>query len=215
MKKIITLICCLLYSYGASIFASTFTIQVPQALLGQNSSLMVYMVDDLGQQHIGKCFVDNQLKYRTIVQQELEMTTIQEAESFVHVVDLTNSEQILQQDVVILHFELNTSVRILRILIVKDSFLEENPFDVLTLSVAQNDQFEQNHHSFYEFDTTSDDLSLLVDNVDTESLEKSLSDQHDSISFLDKCKLYAEIYMLLQYGKVKRAVNNISSWFAH
>ncbi len=204
----------MLYSYGTQLVASTLTIQVPQALLEQNSSLMVYMVDGFGQQSIGKCHIDSQSKYRTIVQQELEITTLQEAEKFSNVIDLTNSQQILQQDVVILHFQLDSSIQILRILIVKNSFLEENPFDVLTLSVVQSTQFEQNHHSFHEFED-SDPLTALLDNVDTDSFEASLSEQTRSISFLEQCKLYAEIYMLLQYGKVKRAVSNVGSWFSH
>lgn len=215
MKKIITLLCCLMYSYGAQFFASTFTIEVPQALLGQDSSLMIYMIDNFGHQQVGKCQVDSRAKYRTILQNELELTTIQEAESFATFVDVTNSQAALQQDVVILHFELDSCVRILRILVVKNSFLEDNPFDVLTLSVQQNKDLENKHHSFDEFEEDLDPLFALVENVDAQAMEESLSAQHQTMSTLEQCKLYAEIYMLMQYGKVKRAMHNMSSWFSN
>jgi hypothetical protein len=195
--------------------ASIFTIEVPQAFLGQDSSLMIYMVDDLGHQHVGKCHIDSHAKYRKILQNDLELTTVQEAESFATVVDVTNVSEVLQQDVVILHFELDSSMRILRILIVKNSFLEDNPFDVLTLSVAQQKDFEENHHNFNEFDEELDSLSALVDNIDTQAIEASMSEQNHAISLLDQCKLYAEIYMLMQYGRVKRAVHKMSSWFSN
>ena len=195
-------------------FASSFTIEVPQALLGQDSSLMIYMIDDLGHQHVGKCHIDSHAKYRKILQNELELTTLQEAENFATVIDVTNASETLQQDVVILHFELDSFVKILRILVVKNSFLEENPFDVLTLSVAQDKKFEQNQHSFTEFEE-DDLLSALVDNMDPQAMEQSLSEQQNTMSLLQQCKLYAEIYMLMQYGRVKRAVHNMSSWFCN
>ncbi|MBP6892107.1 hypothetical protein KBB68_00855 [Candidatus Babeliales bacterium] len=215
MKKIITLLCCLMYSYGAQLRASVFTIEVPQVFLGQDSSLMIYMVDDLGHQHVGKCQIDSHTKYCKILQNELELTTMQEAESFATIVDVTNSSEILQQDVVILHFELDSSMRILRILIVKNFFLEENPFDVLTFSVAQKKDFEQNQHSFNEFEEDVDPLFALLDNIDTRAIEASMSEQQQTMSLLDQCKLYAEIYMLMQYGRVKRAVNKMSSWLSN
>jgi hypothetical protein len=170
------------------------------------------MVDDFGQQHVGKCQIDSRAKYRTILQNDLEVTTLQEAESFSMVVDLTNSQELLPEDVVILHFELDNSVRVFRILVVKNSFLEDNPFDVLTLSVAQNNEFERNHHSFTEFENDFDPLSDLVDNVDACAMNAV---QHNSATFLDQYKLYAQIYMLMQYGRMKRVVRNMTSWFCN
>ncbi len=210
MKRIIILLSSLIYLCDLQLNASTFTIGVPQELIDQNSSLMVYMVDDFGQQCVGKCQIDGHEKHRTIVQNDLEITTLQEAENFATVVDLTNSPEILPQDVIVLHFELDNSVRIFRILIVKNSFLEDNPFDVLTLSVAQNNELEKNHHCFIEFENDFDPLSDLVDNVDAYAVS---SMQHNSTTRLDQYKLYAQIYMLMQYGRMKRAVRNVSSWF--
>src|SRR3990167_8614241 len=105
MKKIITLLSCLMYSYGAVLEASTFTIGVCKQLLDQNSSLMIYMIDQTGHQCIGKCQLDSNFKYRKILQNDLKMTTLQEAERFDAVVDLMDTQETLNQDVVILHFE--------------------------------------------------------------------------------------------------------------
>src|SRR5260370_1444510 len=132
MKKIIILLFCTMYSCQSKIVASTFTIGVPQALLGENSSLMVFMIDQIGNQHVGKYQLDNYAKYRTILQKELEITTWQEADGLDSAVNLLDSQTSLDQDVVILHFEFDNTVKVLKVLVVKNSFLEDNPFEILT-----------------------------------------------------------------------------------
>jgi hypothetical protein len=216
MKKIIILFCLVMYSCVSGLFSSTFTIEVPQKLLDQNSSLMVYMIDQTGHQRVGKCQLDSNSKERKILQQELEMTTVQEAENFATVLNLMDKPALLDQDIVIVHFEFDYAVRVLKILVVKNSFLEENLFDVLTLSIAENSEFEHNHHhTFEEFEDDLDVLSALVSNIDTKAMAESIQQEQKKASRLDQYMLYAEIYMLMQYGRMKRAIQNMTSWFSH
>src|SRR3989338_481007 len=117
MKKIITLLSFMLYCYGAPLWAAcSFTIKVPQELLAQHASLVVYMVDAFGNQCIGKCQLDSNSVYHKISQDELKLTTLQEANRFDTVIDLMSSQP-TEQNVAILHFEFDSAVRILRLLV--------------------------------------------------------------------------------------------------
>lgn len=207
----------MLYSYGSFLSAAcSFTVKVPQSLLAANASLVVYMVDASGNQCIGKCQLDGNSAYHTISQNELKLTTWQEANRFDTVIDLMSSPT-TEQNVVILHFEFDSAVQILRLLVVKDSLLEENPFDVLTLPFNQNN-FEAMHHEFNEFEDDTaefDELSALVNDVDSVAMDKSIRKQQRKTSRLEQCMLYAEIYMLMQYGRVKRAMSGVGSWFSN
>lgn len=213
-----------MYSYGTLIWAScSFTIPVSPELIAPNASLVVYMVDSHGQECIGKCQLDHNSAYHKISQDALEITLFQEANSFNTAIDLMSlqasaidlmSLQASSQDSIILHFEFDSAVRILRILIVKDSLLEENPFDVLTLHLKEN--LEAMQHTFDEFEQVEelDELSALVDNIDAEVMDQVLLTQERKASRLEKYMLFAEIYMLMQYGKMKRAMHGvINSWF--
>ncbi|OGB86331.1 hypothetical protein A3J41_03130 [candidate division TM6 bacterium RIFCSPHIGHO2_12_FULL_38_8] len=223
MKKNIILIYFVLYSCASSLLADTcaiavpqaltFTIAVPQEFLGQDSSLMVYMIDQAGCQHVGKCQVDScSAKDIQILQNQLEITTLQEAEHFDTVVDLMTRQETLGQDVVMLHFEFDHEIQVLRVLVVKNSFLEDNPFDVLTLSLKEAKEFDQNHHTFKEFEDDMDALTKLVDNVDCAVMEQAIQQQDQQASRLKQYMLYAEIYMLMQYGRMKRAMHGVTSW---
>ena len=206
----------MLYSYGSSLTAScSFTVRVPQELLAQHASLVVFMVDASGNQCIGKCQLDSSSMYHKISQEALTLTTWQEADCFDTVVDLMTS-QATDNNVAILHFEFDSAVRILRLLVVKDSLLEENPFDVLTLPINQ-ENFEALHHEFNEFEQDTaefDELSALVSNVDSAVMDKSIRKQQRKTSLFEQYMLYAEIYMLMQYGKMKRAMSGVGSWFS-
>lgn len=209
MKKIIILLFCTMYSCPSNFFASTFTVGVPQEFVDQNSALMVYIVDSIGNLQIGRYQLDSKKKCRTIFQNELEMTTWQEPEFLDSAVNLLDSQESLGQDVVILHFEFDHTVKILKILVVKSSFLEDNPFDVLTFPVEEQKKL----HAFEEFDEEDDALDALVNNMDVGAMEKSIQEHDQQTSRLDQYMLYAEIYMLMQYGRVKRVVHNVTSWF--
>lgn len=196
----------------SGLVASTFTIAVPQELLDQKSSLIVYMSGPTGP-CVGQCQLDNTLKDRKILQNELKLTTLQTAASFDTVIDLMTQKEASGQDIVVLHFEFDNTIKVLQMLVVKNSFLEENPFDVLTLSVQETEEFDQNHHRFEEFSEELDDLAALVRNVDCVAMDASIKKDNKHNSLMNQYMLYAEIYMLMQYGRVKRAMHNMSSWF--
>lgn len=208
MKKTITLLWCLMYSYGISLCASSlFSIGVPQELFDQKSSLIIYMVDLAGNQHVGKCQLDQNNRCRKISQNELEMTTFEAVHNLDTAFDLTASQNDME-NVVVLHFEFDNSVRVLQVLVVKETLLEDNPFDVLTLSLANAD-FESKHHEF-EDDPDLDALETFAQNIGNEQIKKSMKENYSKASLFEQYVLYAKIYMMMQYGYVKRTM---SSWF--
>jgi hypothetical protein len=191
-----------MYSYGACVFASVITIGVPQQFLDQKSSLVLCMLDSDGNQSVGKCCLDADSAGRNILQTELKITTCKDVDCFDGIADLTDFQG-SDQNLVLLNFELDPSLKLLRVLVVKSSFLEENPFDVVTVKMPAN--------QFTEFGDDDDALSLLVAGVDETAVEASILKQ-ESQSLLEQYKLYAEIYVLMKYSSMKRALSNMSSW---
>jgi len=194
---------CLTYFQASLLLASSFAINVPEKFLMQKAALVIYMVDDFGNQCIGKCQLDQHSASRKISQSELEITSCVEVDSLPHVIDLMVSTQGLEQEV-LLHFEFDKSMAVLRILVVKDTLLEEDPFNVLSFPVAQRSLAE----GVDEFD----EFSMLVNDVDTTRVESSMEKSKNNRSMFEKYMMYAEIFALVQYGKAKRAANNVASW---
>ena len=98
------------------------------------------------------------------------------------------------------------------------SFVKIN-FFILKLKIdlerPSNNEFKNNHHAFNEFEDDFDDLSALVRNVDSQAMAESMQQAENKISRLDQYMLYAEIYMLMQYSRMKRAVHNMTAWFSN
>ena len=169
----------------------------------QKASLVIYMVDEYGNQFAGKCQLDQDSGSRKIAQSELEITSCADVDHLPSVVDLMISSSALGQEVV-LNFEFDKSMAVLRILVVKDTLLEENPFDVISFPVGQ--------HSSVDDADEFDEFSSLVDNVDMAMVETSMKKSKNSRSIFQQYITYAEIFALVQYGKARRAASDVASW---
>lgn len=203
MKKSIMFLLCLSYLHAASLFACSFAIKVPEKFLMQKASLVIYMVDEFGNQCAGKCQLDQYSGSRKIAQSELEITSCADIDYLPNAIDLMVS--ISQADqAVILNFEFDKSMAVLRILVIKDTLLEENPFDIISFPVGQ--------HSSVDNADEFDEFSNLVDNVDMTMVETSMKKSKNSRSLFQQYITYAEIFALVQYGKAKRAASNVASW---
>lgn len=197
---------CLLYSYGALIHTMSLSIHVPEIMFEQHASLMLYLQDQSGDQFVGAYSLSDVNKSRTISEKELAVTSVQAADRCNPILDLTN-QQSDSESVIVVHFQ--RDVTLLKVLVVKESFLEEDPFGILMLPIKEQEEFDQNHHTFSEFDSDEDPLdaiTFLAENADTKS-----SDLESETSTIRQCMLYVEIYMLMQYGKLKRSVQ---SWWS-
>jgi hypothetical protein len=205
MKKSIMFLLCLAYLQVTSLCASSFAIKVPEKFLTQKASLVIYMVDELGNQFAGKCQLDQDSGSRKIAQSELEITSYADIDHLPNVIDLMISSGQVDQGV-ILNFEFDRSMAVFRILVIKDTLLEENPFDIISFPVGQ--------HSSVDDADEFDEFSNLVDNVDMTMVETSMKKSKNSRSLFQQYITYAEIFALVQYGKAKRAASNVASWLA-
>lgn len=215
MKFKITLLCFLMtfvYQHCADLaFLSPdlkkITVGVPTKFFAEQSSLMIYMIDHQGNESVGTCNLDSKClskdKEKFLVSQnELNIKTVQDSAEFNVLADLMNIQGI-EKDLVMLHFEFDHAVRILKILVVKNSFLDDNPFDVLKVPFDEV--------SVSEFGGEDDFFSSLVGGVNPEDLDAEI-EKKEKVPFLRKIKMYAEVYMMMQYSRVKRTV---ASWLAH
>ncbi len=192
---------------------SRITIGVPTKFFSEQSSLMIYMVDHLGNQSIGTCSLDNKCFSENEVlvsQNDLKIATIQESDESCVLADLLKVQS-AEQDLVMVHFEFDHAVRILKMLVVKNSFLEEDPIGIWEISFEPEKKLEIN---LGLSGTDADDfLASLVDDVDTERFDAA--NEQEPVSWVKRVKkyrAYLEVYMTMQYHRVKRTVG---SWLAN
>lgn len=222
MKKIITFAIGWMYVSGSFILADctiaitaspkeisrSFTIMVPQELLEQKASLIMYMVNGSGNQCISRCQLDQGCAYRKISQDELFVATGEDAWSLDKAIELTPSD--LQPDqVAVLHFEFDNEFQLVRVLVFKENLLENNPFDVLTLSVSSNCVSQADSVDLVEDDL--DNLFASVESANPQLINNSILRHKGSL--FEQYAGYAELFMIAQYGRVKRAMSNMSGWF--
>ncbi|HSW75488.1 MAG TPA: hypothetical protein VLG50_00440 [Candidatus Saccharimonadales bacterium] len=200
MKKCIIFLLCLSYLNNVQLSAS-FIVRVPKKFLTQKAALVLYLTDE-GKPYIGKYRLDQNSASRKISQGELQMTTDAESDCLGDAIDLTVSNTCTEHDA-ILCFELDPS-KVLRVLVLKDTLLEDDPFGVVEFAASQDASVCQDEEEF-------DPLSAMVDGIDANAVATSTQTHHDT-SVWTKCALYAEIVTMVTYGKAKRAVSDVTTW---
>jgi len=203
MKNKIILLCTVLLLSYAHLESSLFHIAVPEQLVEQQATLLLYMLDADGNQSVGKCQLDSSCRSRSILQQELEMTSCADAELMSTSIDLLHN-QTEDQHAVVVCFELDGIVQVVRILVIKDCFLDNDPFDIVSVSFSSLD-----------FDgmcteMADDELSSLATSIAEHSASDIEHRSRNRTSFIEQYLLYAKIFMLMQYGKAQRAVRGVS-----
>jgi hypothetical protein len=207
MKNAITLLFSFLLLSNSPLESSMFRIAVPEQLVEEKATLLVYMRDANGNQLVGKCHLDQGCRSRSILQTEFEMTSFADEDLMSISIDLLKNDIKDDQSVVVC-FELDGTFQVLRILVIKDCLLDSDPFDVLSLSFNSIDADDSGEN------TEDDELSSLAKSLDEEGAD-SLADRmpHQSSSWFEQYLLYAKIIVLMQYGKVQRVVRDVSSWW--
>ena len=184
------------------LYADAVSVIVPKKYLIEKASLVVYILDKLGDQCIGTCQLHEAFEQRNILQQDL---FIQKESAMIQltpdVIELPNFSQPKDNDVV-LHIEFDNDIRVLKVLIVKDSLLEDKPFDVISISVGEcvtTDDF--------------DDLVDLIDGIDSSAMKSNCS--VDKNYLLNKYMLYAKIYCMMQYKHAKHKIQDMTAWLCN
>lgn len=209
MKKISAILLNIFLMTNLQILTSSFRITVPEKLVEKNVTLLLYMLDGNGNQSVGKCHLDQSVASRVILQQELEMTSYDDV-ALMQTSDLRETDSLDQQAVVVC-FELDYAVEIIRILVVKDCLLDVDPFfDIVAVSF---DSLELDPFSHGPQTQDDDELSSLTSVINQQSPHDLAHRCKNDPSWFHQYMAYAKIFMLMQYGKATRAVRGVSSWW--
>lgn len=205
MKKISAIVLSVLLIIDMQLLASSFHIAVPEKLVEKNVTLLLYMLDGNGNQSVGKCHLDQTIASRVILQQELEMTSYDDI-ALMQTSDLRESDSLDGQAIVVC-FELDYEVQIVRILVVKDCLLDADPFDIVSVSF---DSLDFNNNLYQD---EFDELSCLTETINEQSSQSLANRCQGDSSWFNQYMAYAKIFMLMQYGKASRAMRGVSSWW--
>lgn len=206
MKKLKLFLICFAYLQSFQLCSSSFfAISVPQEFLAKRAELVLYMTDCYGNSCVGICRLDNSSASRKISQCELLMTTDEETSGLCNVIDLMSYSNNDAQKEVVLHFEFDNIMNVLRILVLKQSESEDDRLYLEEIQgVKASDDFEAD-----EFDFLSD----LAHGVDSAAVNQSNEDRQASTSIVSEYLMYVELFALMQYGKAKRTMRDVSSWW--
>lgn len=197
-NKLMVFISAFLISNLQVVQAEAVSVVIPKQYLIEQASLVLYMLDELGNQCIGTCQLHEAFERRNILQEELRIQQPDILSELSNSIEIVNSLHPRDNDVV-LHIEFDNDVRVVRILIVKDNLLADNPFDVLSISIGDENSID-------DFDALSD----MIDGIDCSTM-RSVSSAEQEHS-LGQYILYAKIYCMMQYKHVKHKVKDFSTW---
>ena len=195
INKYILMIFAIVYWQG--IFTEALSIAVPKESLAEKASLVLVMLDRLGNECVGTCQLSEKFEDRKILKEDLSIQSESVVNQLHDSVDITCSSKICDSQV-LLHLDFDRELQVVKVLLVKDNLLADNPFDVVSIAL--------NSHQFEE-----DDLDALFATVDAEAVAESMPAQ--TLSRLEMCKLYIQLAWAVQCSYAKRKINNLASWF--
>lgn len=206
MKKVfITLFLAFEVGSWQGLCADTVSFAVPKQSLTNKSSLVLLMLDGLGNQCVGTCQLDEALAFKTIREKDLCMKSENSFQEFSTSIaqseDITYTRKSCDHEVV-LYFELEPEIQVLRVLVVKGNFFEDEPFNIFSIPLErQKSQVVRQEED--------DELSMLLDAIDIDEAEPVA---HSENSLLQQYSLYLQIALMMQYEHTKRKVNELVSW---
>ncbi len=192
----------------ASLHAFSFPVAIPQDLVKKNATLLLLVCDNKGQKSIRKYRLGSAIT-NTVTQEELEIAAENDQaddEVMEIFTDASNLSQAVAQEAVVVYFQLDSQFQVLRVMVLKDCLLDNNPFDIVSIPLSAEMEFEQ----FYEDIQGFDELEKLTNSFEHSDLS-NLSEQQ-KISWVQEYMLYAKIFAAMQYHKVKRAID-FSGWW--
>ncbi|MBP9765403.1 hypothetical protein KBD08_03645 [Candidatus Babeliales bacterium] len=205
MKNFLTFWFLITIMTGTDLFGLMFNVAVPEALVQQQATLLVYMVDQNDNQVIGKFQLNEKCRVEAIQHQELVWTSCDDASLMQTGIDLLTESNVDQNSVVI-SFDLDSEVRIVHVLVVKEYFFDEDPiFGIVSVPFDS-----------MNFDTVSDEpedaLEMLANSIDQDSAAMQAMHRSYHHVWFDQYMLYAKIFVMMQYNKAQRLVRSVKSW---
>ena len=119
-----------------------------------------------------------------------------------------NQDEVKQDDeaLIYLYFDVNPKYNIVRVLVIKNNLLADNPFNIVQFSTTSIADEEEDEDDDFCFDEGGDELSRLnlADIQDVETVE---------LSNYDKMVLAFYALWAVQEAQVKQTYKNFTAWF--
>jgi hypothetical protein len=185
-----------------ALYADALSVVVQKKYLVEKASMVIYMLDESKNQCVGTCQLHEAFEQRNISKQDL---FIQKDSAMIQLtpddIEINDLSQIRENDVV-LHIEFDNDIRVLQVLIIKDTLSEDNPFHIISIPVGDCTMAD-------DFDVFSD----LIDGIDSETLKSNNSSQQTSL--ITQYMLYAKIYCMMQYKIAQNKLQQVTSWLCN
>jgi hypothetical protein len=206
MKKKLVYIGSFLIIITTSLCDAVFQVAVPRRLVEEKAALVLVMRDEKGELSVGKCRLDQTLQGNVIAQKDLEIISSDSAEN-ITTMELLPEVNTIEQ--IVVYFELNAQIKVIRVMVIKECFLDVNPFDVVSFNVEDEAAFEGLYHEMNEVEL--DSLSALTEAINKSDL--SSLGQPSNGHWFEQYVAYAKFFALMQYQNMTKAVRKASSWW--
>ncbi len=206
MKKKLVYIWSFLIFITTFVCNSVFQVSVPKKLIEEKAALVLVMSDETGQQWIGKCRLDQVQKSNIVEQKDLEILNLDTAENIITMELLPEASSVEQ---VVVCFELNAQIKVVRVMVIKECFLDDPFFEVVSFNVADEIAFEGLYEGMNDFEV--DSLSQFTETINNSDLS-SLSNENKGHWF-EQYLAYAKLLAVVQYHNMKKVVRKASSWW--
>ena len=205
MKKFILISSMFVFFLSLELKPYTVSVLVPRDVVS-NGTLFVYMHDKHGAELVGKYTLSaHQGLIHSIAQKELELTTSYAHDNELVLEIVASNNQAESSSYVVVSLELDETVKVLKVLVVKDNFFEEDPFDVFSISAYESDEMKH----FCE-EMTVDTISDLSNNVADLDISVQSSKVHE-LTYYQKMMVMIKVSALILYGKTQRMLSSLYS----
>lgn len=209
MKKKLQYIWSFLIIMMTSLSYSVFQIAVPKKLVEERASLVLVMCDEKGEVSIGKYRLDPVIESNVIAQKDLEIIT---TDCVASINDMELLPTVNSTEEVIVYFELNAQFKVVKVMVLKECFLDPNPFDVVSFNLEDEIEFENLYSEMNDVNSDLDSLSALTDVVNNSDLSSLSANTTDH--WFDQYLTYAKLFAIMQYNSLKKSLHKRVSWWS-
>jgi hypothetical protein len=176
----------------------------------QHGNAVVLIARDIsGQEQVAGCVAlqegKTQFSFEELLPSDQNLLSI-EKESSAIIASLEDSLVYQDQNVIYLYFEVDPKIQVVRVLIIKNTFLADNPFDIVEFSSVEDD-FQDDEDDFFAC-SQEDDLSNL-------NLQDVQMQDPVELSYYDKIMFAACAFLTVQSYQCKQAYKNFTDWLTH
>lgn len=186
--------------------ASLHTIAISAKDFCAGSSLIIITCNADGLEQVSGYvpFQEGKKEYsqEDISQKEVSLVSIQD-QSQVIVSDIQHDQSALYDEAVIyLYFNVDSDVDVIRVLLIKNNILVENPFDVIEIPSSQFSLDDEEEDEWDDFGLTD------LPTVNTEKVVQAVA-----LSYYDTLMLLTYVAMAYGQAQVDQIYNSILTWF--